>query len=138
MDHVNIELLGTPRVHAGGAPVALPRRRTRALLYYLAAEPQRHSRDEIGALLWSDLDPVKARRQLSDALTDLRRTLGPGVIQADTDTVSWAGPPSDVARLAALLTEANRSQLAAAAGLLAEASALYAGEFLAGVHVDSS
>lgn len=138
MDHVNIELLGTPRVHAGGAPVALPRRRTRALLYYLAAEPQPHSREEIAALLWPDLDPVRARRQLSDALTDLRRTLGNGVIQADTDTVSWAGPPSDVVRLGALLTEANRNPPAAAAGLLVEATTLYNGEFLAGVRIGGS
>jgi DNA-binding SARP family transcriptional activator len=137
MEQVNIQLLGTPRIYAGSAPVALPRRRTRALLYYLSAEPQPHSREEIAALIWPDLDPAKARRQLSDALADLRRTLGAGIVQADSETISWAGPPSDVARLGALITDANRGP-ADAAALLADASSLYAGEFLAGVHLDGA
>lgn len=138
MDEINVELFGTPRVYAGRTPVVLPRRRTRALLYYLAAEPQPHSREEITAVIWPDLTPAKARRQLSDALTDLRRTLGAGVIESQGDSVGWTGPPSDVARLGTLLAEANRKAPLDAVHLLAEAAALYCGEFLTGVHLDDS
>jgi DNA-binding SARP family transcriptional activator len=54
-----ISLLGAPRIDLKGEPVALPRRRTRALLYFLAASPGDHGRDELVDLLWPNLDPVR-------------------------------------------------------------------------------
>ena len=69
-----VTLLGTPRGEARGVLVAPPRKRTRALLYFLTAQPVGHSREELTNMLWPELDDAKARRQLSDALSDLRRT----------------------------------------------------------------
>ncbi len=138
MDEIGVTLLGTPRVEARGAPVALPRRRTRALLYYLSTEPQAHSRDELADLLWPELDPAKARRQLSDALTDLRRTLGAASVRTDSETVCWTGADADVARFASRIALANRSSGQEAEQALAEAVGLYAGEFLAGIRIENS
>src|SRR5215204_723422 len=75
--------------------LALPRK-TRALLAYLAAHPDRQmSREGVGELIWSDRAPEQARQSLRQTLTVLRKhfhgqeiivvsdgslTLGPGVV----------------------------------------------------------
>jgi len=118
--------------------VALPRRRTRALLYCLAADPGAHPRDELIDRLWPNLDAAKAKRQLSDALTDLRRTLGASLISAGTEFVEWAGAQTDAVRFERSLSEANRMEGDEAVERLEEALGLYRGEFLAGVRIEDS
>src|SRR3990170_255200 len=135
-DTVRVQLLGTPRLEAAGSPVALPRRRTRALLYILASESTPRSRDELAATLWPELAPARARRQLSDALTDLRRALGTDMFVADTEAVSWAGPPSDATEFVARMSRGNRAEGAEAAEELAAALDVYRGEFLSAIRLD--
>jgi predicted ATPase/DNA-binding SARP family transcriptional activator len=125
-----VRLFGPPEVLRDGAPVRLLRQRTRALLYFLAAEPRRHSRERLGGLLWPDA--LRPRRLLSEALSDLRTALGPGAIDARAEDVAWAGPAADVARFEALLDAAGAASLR---GLpeVESAVALYRGELLEGV-----
>ena len=54
----------------------IPRRKAQALLYYLISDQRAHTRDKLATLLWEESDDVRARRNLSNALTTLRRTLG--------------------------------------------------------------
>jgi DNA-binding SARP family transcriptional activator len=135
---IRITLLGFPQLERSGAVVALPRRRTRALLYYLAADPQPHSREELTEIFWGHLDPGKGRRQLSDALTDLRRTLGEGCVVRDRASVAWDGPDADVVQLQFQLDAVNREEGNEEAGDFLAAANLYGGEFLAGVTVEQS
>jgi DNA-binding SARP family transcriptional activator len=121
-----------------GKVVAVPRRRTRALLYFLASEPAPHGRDELIELCWPNLDPVKARRQLSDALSDLKRTLGDVLTSPDTNTVAWCGPSADIAILKSQLDVAARTSGRDAATRLITAADLYSGEFLAGFTLDGA
>jgi DNA-binding SARP family transcriptional activator len=130
--------LGFPQVERGGAVVDLPRRRTRALLYYLAADPQPRSREELADMFWGRLDPAKGRRQLSDALSDLRRTLGPRNLVSDRASVAWAGPDADVVQLQRQISAVGQPDGDVSPGDFMAAADLHSGEFLAGVAVEDS
>ncbi len=135
---LTVELLGPPRTVFAGRPLALSRLRTRALLYFLAAEAGPHSREQLLGLFWPQLDGRRGRRQLSDALVDLRRAVGADAIAADPDCVRWRGSPADSARFAAHLARAGRLEGADAAAELTAAIGLYRGEFLAGVSLEGA
>jgi DNA-binding SARP family transcriptional activator/tetratricopeptide (TPR) repeat protein len=74
---VRLILLGGFRACLGqGQPVALPTRKAKALLAYLASPPGRaHPRDQLASLLWSDSRDTEARTSLRHALYVIRRTL---------------------------------------------------------------
>lgn len=133
-----IRLLGAPRIDLNGEPVALPRRKTRSLLYFLAAAPGDHGRDELVDLFWPNLESAKGKRQLSDALSDLRRTFGSAAINGDTERIAWGGPAADAVEFKSLLDEAARTAADSAGNRLAAALELYSGEFLSGVRTDDS
>jgi DNA-binding SARP family transcriptional activator len=97
-----------------------------------------HARDELIELCWPNLDPAKARRQLSDALSDLKRTLGEVVATPDPDSVVWVGLPADITILRSLLDQGARTSGLAAATQLLAAADLYRGEFLAGFSLDGA
>ena len=132
-----VALLGAPRIEVDGEIVALPRRRTRSLLYFLSASPGDHSRDELVELLWPNLTPAKGRRQLSDALSDLRRTLGPTTIQSDSERVALIAPLCDASEFAAAL-DGVAGLSGDAETKLSAALDLYVGEFLLGAGVADS
>lgn len=75
---VEVRVLGGLEVAIGGAPVAdedLNRRRVRTMLTLLAVwGPTR--RERIADLMWPDLDPIAAGRNLRVTLTRLRSVLG--------------------------------------------------------------
>ena len=71
-----IRLLGPPEVLSGGKPVTLARRKSRAVLYYLAAHPQPVARRYLLGLIWPDHNPSTARHNLRTTLYNLRQTLG--------------------------------------------------------------
>src|SRR5438067_12935607 len=93
-DSLELALLGQPQVCLDGRAVTLPRLRTRALLFYLAAEPGAHPRWWLADLLWPGA-PHRLR-QLSEALTDLRNALGAHAVHSDLKQIAWAGAPADV------------------------------------------
>jgi two-component SAPR family response regulator len=73
---LEVRLLGPPLVVQRGEMVNIPRRKAQALLYYLISDQRAHTRDKMATLLWEESDDVRARRNLSNAITTLRRTLG--------------------------------------------------------------
>jgi len=65
-----VYLLGPPRVERDGVAVRLDRRKAIALLAYLAVTGQKHRRDSLVNLLWSDYDTTSAHwRKWSPGLT---------------------------------------------------------------------
>ncbi|MGZ8493303.1 MAG: BTAD domain-containing putative transcriptional regulator, partial [Gemmatirosa sp.] len=103
------------------------RRRKLALLAVLATARRPVSRDALVELFWGEQSEERARHSLSDALSHLRRTLGPGSITARRAEVALADDAPlavDVLALAA----------AADAGRWDEVVALYAGPVLDAVH----
>lgn len=71
------------------ALVDLRGKKRRALLIYLVlAEGRSVHRDDLTELFWPNSASHKARASLRQALTDLRKVLGPSVILADGESVS--------------------------------------------------
>ena len=114
-----------------GVAVELSERKARALLAYLALNPDRHhERDELTVLLWGDRAPAQARASLSTCLTGLRKAVGngaEGLFETDLHGVTLRGGiiEVDVARLRRLAESDDFEDLA-------EAARLYQGELLAG------
>src|SRR3989454_8484565 len=89
---VSLRLLGgfEARLVPGGL-IALPKRKSQALLAYLAVGPSgTQLRDTLAALLWADVPREQARNSLRQTLFVLRRALAPSspeLIRADGDVV---------------------------------------------------
>ena len=133
---LTLRLLGTPQLFVDNQAVPLKRRKSRALLYYLAAASQPVARRQLAALLWSDHEDQTARHNLRTALYGLRQTVG-DYLHADDEWVSLdaaGGLEIDVRTLTQTLTGAPPPDDAA----LAAALAGYGGDFLAGFDLPDS
>ncbi len=135
-------MLGPPQVaRPDGSLVAVRSRKELALLVYLAVEGQgAQRRDTLLGLLWPDVRDSAARNSLRVALANLRQTLGDAAPSADRQMVQLRldSGALDVASLRELL-ETSRAHCydqnnacAACAARLAQAVALYRGDFLTG------
>nr|HID14401.1 hypothetical protein [Anaerolineae bacterium] len=141
--NLRLELLGLPVIQINGEAVNLRRRRSRALLYYLAATNVPQSRDHLIALLWPDLDEPRARHAFRSTLYQLRQAGLP--IEANRETVYFSAQAEvwvDVtvfrqraAHLCAPTDPTATGPMALAQ--LTELAALYRGEFLEGFYLDS-
>ncbi|MBK9715129.1 MAG: hypothetical protein IPO81_28150 [Kouleothrix sp.] len=152
MPLLTIELLGPPRISLAGRPLDVRVRKELALLAYLAVERgHQHSRESYpAACLWPDAPDEAARNNLRVVLAGLRRLLGaPGdvFLHAERQHVQFL-PGSDHAldviafrrQLADAHAHAHATleQCDACLARLAEAVALYRGDFLAGFSLPDS
>ena len=136
-----LTFLGPPQIVRDGQPVTVQRRKSLALLAYLAVTGQAHSRDALATLLWPDLDQAHGHTVLRSVLADLHRALGADAFSAAGDQVAWRGGPdvtADVVRFRALAAEVAAHHPAASPlcdaclAALRWAAALYRADFLAG------
>src|SRR5262245_41941539 len=113
-------------------PLALPIKKTQALLAYLALPPGReHSRDKLAALLWGDLSQGHARNSFRQALFTLHRTLaaaGPTCLRVEGATIALNAEAVDVDAVSFERLVSERTPHA-----LAEAVRLYRGALLEGL-----
>jgi DNA-binding SARP family transcriptional activator len=123
---LSIRLLGMSQVLDDGQPLALKRRKSRALLYYLAAHPQPVSRRQVLGLLWPDHAPATARHNLRTTLYSLRQALGFHLAAEDERLALTGAVEVDVRELVRVMEagEPNEARLTAAL-------AHYQGDFLA-------
>src|SRR5215510_14858861 len=91
---LSVALFGPPRMALDGRPLTITRRRSRALLYYLAAQDAPVSRERLLALFWPDHDRAAAQQILRTNLHGLRKNLGAWLL-AEDDALALA-PGSDV------------------------------------------
>lgn len=149
-----LKLLGAFEAVAGDAPVRAFRSvKNQALLAYLAVESNRpHTRAALAGLVWPDQPEEAARRNLRQALFQLRSILpespatGPLLLVEQT-SVRFAGNAGawvDATVFAALLETCKGHDHGAPRACVAclarldEAAALYRGEFLHGIFIDDS
>jgi DNA-binding SARP family transcriptional activator/TolB-like protein len=124
-----LSLLGGEGVPAADA--LRKQRRKLAVLTKLALERRPISREAVTEMFWGDQQEARARHSLRDALSHLRRVLGPNSITArGTDVELDPGVP--------LVVDACLLRAAAEAERWAEVVRLYGGPFLAGVHAGDS
>lgn len=119
---------------ADGRTLALPGRKARTLLAYVALNaPHPLPRERLAGLLWDEGGDQRARHSLRQCLMELRRLgtqAGGGLIHADKDSVALALPAERVDALAFdhLAREGSAEALRAAAGV-------YAGPLLPGAEI---
>ena len=102
MARLSLTLLGAFEARLGGEPITtFESNKVRGLLAYLAAESARpQQREALAALFWSDWTQQAALRNLSYALSDLRKNLGdreatPPFLLITRDTLQL-NPASDI------------------------------------------
>ena len=127
---LHMSLLGPPQLLWQGVPQTTLLVKAQALLFYLALEPQPHTRPALATLLWSDMPDEKARANLRTALSRLRKSFGDYLITT-RQTVSFDGEAThwlDVPQFEKGLADPEPLRQRGAVGL-------YRGEFLATFHV---
>lgn len=128
---LQINLLGEPEVWLDGARLSrFSTAKTEALLYYLAATRQVHSRDVLAGLLWAEMPDAKARRNLTKSLSVLRRLLGPFLL-IETQRVGF----HPQAAFDLDLDELEAASVSISRATLTQIVARIRGEFLSGFYV---
>src|SRR5215475_1263396 len=88
---VRLQLLGRFAVRMGEQTFAIPSRRRRALIGYLAMQPGfSETRERLATLLWGDAPDRQARQSLRQALASLRSDLEPlgiELLRGDRDII---------------------------------------------------
>ncbi|HTP09580.1 MAG TPA: AAA family ATPase [Anaerolineae bacterium] len=108
---LTIRLLGVPEAQVAGSPLTLNNQKARALLYYLAATGQPHTRDHLATLLWSESADRDARHSLRSDLYRLRQALracdADAALNSDGDLIALqpAEYDCDILRFRQLATE---------------------------------
>ncbi len=85
---VFLKLLGPPGLYVDDEPVFLSRKKSMALLAYLAIEGGMHARDSLAAFFWPECSQNKARANLRSCLVDLNEHLKSSVLSNDREHVS--------------------------------------------------
>lgn len=79
MSDNRVTLLGTPCVYRDGKEIHFPYRKADGIFYYLCVEKQTN-RDELVSLFWGACDENTGRKNLRQALFQIRRCVGDEVI----------------------------------------------------------
>jgi DNA-binding SARP family transcriptional activator/predicted ATPase len=134
---LSVRLLGTPEVLLDGAPLVLNHVKARALLYFLAASGERHGRDYLASLLWSEAGTSEAHHSLRSAVYRLRQAIEGDppesllVSDAETLFLEPSGFRCDAVDFRRLLAQAGEVSLS-------QAAALVRGAFLQGFSVPNA
>ncbi len=133
MQHLDLKLLGAPKITLDGKPIDTDRHKAIGLLAYLAVEGKAHSREALAALLWPDYPHVSAFSYLRRTIWELNKQLGKGWIESDRKNVNLRRDPGlsiDVVELQQVCDRPAKDidQIKSAIGL-------YRGDFLEGLVV---
>jgi DNA-binding SARP family transcriptional activator len=137
---VQFSLLGPLEAREDGEPIPLGGPKQRALLAMLLLETGRVvSLDRLVDALWAGGPPPTAVASLQNFVAQLRKALGPDVIETRQPGYLVRLEPEqlDLARLRRIVDEARASEPARRAELLDEALALWRGEPLAEFRYDT-
>ena len=128
---MEFKILGPLEVLDGERPVAVPGAKPRALLAALLLRPgQTVSAERLIDELWGDEPPETAQNTLQVYVSQLRRALGPGLVNRRSSGYSLvaAREEIDLARFEDLVESARDVEPAVAAARLREALSLWRGE----------
>jgi DNA-binding SARP family transcriptional activator/predicted ATPase len=147
MSALKIYLFGSPHIERGEAPVEVDTRKAIALAAYLALNPQPSSRDTLAALFWPEVEESRAKSSLRRTLWSLNRALDGPWLDADRDLIRlqrnddlWIDVDAFHAYLAQCGSHPHPAEQVCPLCLapLAEAAALYTGDFMVGFSLRDS
>jgi DNA-binding SARP family transcriptional activator/lipopolysaccharide biosynthesis regulator YciM len=122
-----VRLFGSPQLLLNGGVVSVPRRKSRALIYYLATRSEPISRERLLAFFWPDAERASGQQTLRSTLYGLRKALGEALV-IDDDSVSLSTDSEvDSRRLEQAVLHPTPSDNQ----VLVSALELYRGDFLA-------
>jgi DNA-binding SARP family transcriptional activator len=122
---LEIRLLGQFNLRQQGEPIEIASRPAKTLLaYLLLTRGKHHPRERLAGLLWPESMESNARKNLRQALWNLRKSIDESYLLADTVSIAFA-PTSDYWLDIGVLEDPAEQDLEAAA-------ALYEGELLPG------
>ncbi len=124
---LTIRLLGEPQLLLGQQPIRVTRRKSRALVYYLASHNRPLSREHLLSFFWPDVERSAAQQTLRTTLHGLRKALGTALLAGD-ESLSLA-PDTDVD---ARVFESRLTPPTSDLQLLASTLDLYRDDFLSG------
>jgi DNA-binding SARP family transcriptional activator len=130
---LSIYLFGTPRVLSDGVSLHLARRKTRAILYFLAAHKQPQNREHVLAVFWPDAPRISAQQVLRTTLHGLRKSVGEALVAGEDALGLAAETWIDVRHF-----EAAVDRQPAEISALETALDLYQGDFLADFFLSDS
>ncbi len=130
---LTIRLFGSPEILLDHEPVHLPRRKSRALLYYLAAQERPVTRDHLITFFWPDSPRSSALQTLRTTLYSIRKAAGEHLVTDENQVQLNANTEVDVLRFSLGIERAGESieELQAALDL-------YRGEFLADFYLEDA
>lgn len=144
MPQIKLRLLGTLHITQNGQVIAITRRKSLALLSYLAVTRHPQSRDTIATLLWPEYDESRARAALRTTISELNNSPLNECLEIDRTTIAlrkncdlWV----DVHQFQSLLSvEEDIEEISDPADYepLEEAIQLYRDDFLAGFTLPDS
>ena len=134
---LDLTCFGAPRLALDGKQVEIKRRKSLALLIYLAITQRSYTREALATMFWPDAPTERAYANLRQSLWEINQALGPGWVQAERDTVALDPSKSlrvDVIEFRQRLAEARQAEVDEnqCQAMLEEAVQLYQGQFLAG------
>jgi len=124
---LSVLLLGPPQLLLDQQPLRVTRRKSRALVYYLAAHAGPLTRDHLLAFFWPDHERPAAQQILRTTLHGLRQALGPALV-VEEDSLTLAPDTHIDTRL----FESSLGQVTTDLQHLTSTLALYRGDFLEG------
>jgi len=138
MDILRFRLLGIPCIELGGEPVLPRRRKTAALLYYLAASCVPTTRGPAAGLLWPEFAPDHARGSLRRALMDANEAAGSSLFEPGRDLLRFAKDlvvNVDAVMFLELASQGLGCRIDDGRERLLRAAELYGGDFLSGFYL---
>jgi WD40 repeat protein/DNA-binding SARP family transcriptional activator len=147
MSGLAIYLLGPPCVERDGKPLEFDARKMMALMAYLAVTGESHSREFLVTLLWPETEPRQARSTLRRNLSLLNKSLNVPYLTVNRETIGLNPDANiwlDVAQFRSLLATPQTHDHPQNAvcpdclAVLAQATDLYRGDFLAGFTIRNS
>jgi DNA-binding SARP family transcriptional activator len=129
---LEVKLLGKFEVKSAGQPVEIPLRAAQSLLAYLmldAGVP--HRREQLAGLFWPDMSDSKAKSNLRQTLSRLRKAIGEQYLVADDLTIAF-DETADY-RLDARVLDRKAEANTPTADLI-ETVSVYGGELLPGFY----
>lgn len=121
---ISLLLLGPSQILLDHQPIDIARRKSRALLYYLAVRSAPVTREHVLALFWPDHERAAAQQVLRTTLHGLRKTLGTGLVITNETLGLASNAMVDTRRFEAQLAAPSSPEL------LALTLALYRGPLL--------
>ena len=131
MTEISLFFFGQTRIHIDGIPTPINYRKGLAIVAYLAVSGQQQSRDSLATLLWPEHGQTAARTNLRRTLYRLKQAPIAELLTSDKDTVQLllnSNCNIDVVQFQACLL----------ANQLADAVALYQGDFIADLYLNDS